>query len=319
MNISRHLRFYSNLSKLWIKFNGNQSIQVPTEGCVNIADFTKKVKQELSPRLNSFSIDEITIHQSKEHAAFEPDELLKNISSFGLSAKTPLFVKPTVPTKTIFIQEVDEEYRPIESFTKATVESDADVDRIIGKKGEALYKISNPNERITKFKQIEDGEKYNVYSRYLKSFSDEVRWQQMEDRAMEEEVSLAMKNYLLKNLGFSVMEMPTDIMGSDGKIKQEWDGAFKVEDVLYLCEAKHVMTLDKVLKIPDRIKKFWELQPYAQSEFRNIKNVVGVACGTYIPELVRQEAHKAGLICVYPSGFRYRVDKEPPKDFEILR
>jgi hypothetical protein len=86
------------------------------------------------------------------------------------------------------------------------------------------------------------------------------------------------------------------VLGCD--LKQEWDGAFKVDDVLYLCEAKHVMTLDKVLKIPDRIKKFWELQPYAQSEFRNIKNVVGVACGTYIPEMVRQEAHKAGLICV---------------------
>jgi hypothetical protein len=316
MNLSRNLRFYSSLSKLWVKFNGNQSIQVPTEDCVNIADFTEKVKQKLPNQLLNFDSNQITIHQSKEHAAFEPDELLKNISSFGSSAKTPLFVGTS--TKTIYIQEVDEEYRPIESFTKVTVESDADVKDIIGKKGEALYKISNPNERITKFKQIEDGEKYNVYSRYLKSFSDEVRWQQMEDKAMEE-VSLAMKNYLLKNLGSSVIEMPTDIMGSDGKIKQEWDGAFKVEDVLYLCEAKHVMTLDKVLKIPDRIKKFWELQPYAQFEFRNIKNVVGVACGTYIPELVRQEAHKAGLICVYPSGYRYRVDKEPPKDFEIVR
>jgi hypothetical protein len=77
--------------------------------------------------------------------------------------------------------------------------------------------------------------------------------------------------------------------------------------------------MDKVLKIPDRIKKFWELQPYAQSEFRNIKDVIGVACGTYIPEMVRQEAHKAGLICVYPSGNRYLVGKKPPKVFEIDR
>jgi hypothetical protein len=52
----------------------------------------------------------------------------------------------------------------------------------------------------------------------------------MEDRAMEEAVSLAM-NYLLKNLGFSVIEMPTDIVGIDGTIKQEWDCAFMVDGV----------------------------------------------------------------------------------------
>jgi hypothetical protein len=157
-----------------VKFNGNQSIQVPTDDCVNIADFTEKVKQKLPNQLFKFDSNQITIHQSKEHAAFEPDELLTNISSFGASAKTPLFVKTIVPTKTIFIQEVDEEYRPIESFTKFSVQCDSDIDKIIGKKGEALYKISNPNEGITKFSQIEDGEKYNVYSRYLKSFSDKV-------------------------------------------------------------------------------------------------------------------------------------------------
>jgi hypothetical protein len=74
-----------------------------------------------------------------------------------------------------------------------------------------------------------------------------------------------------------------------------------VNDVLYLCEAKHTMCIDKVPKIPQRIKIFKEqFQQHAQEEFSiGINNIVGVACGTYFPPLVREKAHKLGLICVY--------------------
>ena len=50
-----------------------------------------------------------------------------------------------------------------------------------------------------------------------------------------------------------------------------------------------------------------------------INEIVGVACGTYFPPLVRKEAHDAGVVCVYPSGWRYRVDKIFPTGFEIVR
>jgi hypothetical protein len=143
----------------------------------------------------------------------------------------------------------------------------------------------------------------------------------MEDKAMEDEVALAMKKYLHHNLGPTVIDIPTDIIVGSGKIVQEWDAAFKVDDVLYLCEAKHVMSSDKVANIPNRIRKFKEeFQPKAQKEFKEgINEVVGVACGTYFPPLVIQEAHKLGLVCVYPSGYRYWVDKSPPTDFTVER
>ena len=186
-------------------------------------------------------------------------------------------------------------------------------------KGSALYLLTEPKKRLTKFKQLKDGEKYGVLSRYEQSFSQELRWQQMEDRAMEEEVALAMKNYLHSHVGSNVIEMPTDVFGTGGEIVQEWDAAFKVDDVLYLCEAKHVMCIDKVPKIPQRIKMFKEqFQPHAQEEFSiGINKIVGVACGTYFPPLVRKKAHELGLICVYPTGWRYYDDKKLPKGFKI--
>jgi hypothetical protein len=179
--------------------------------------------------------------------------------------------------------------------------------------------LSDPKNRITKFKQLIDGEKYNVYSRYEKSFADEVRWQQNEYKAMEEETLLAMKTFLINHLGGSVIDMPTDIMGSDGKTTvQEWDAIFKVDDVLYLCEAMHNMTLRQVNKLPQRIKLFNKFRVDAQEEYRQVNKFVGVLCGTFFPSDIRESAHQRGYIFVYPSGNRYGVEI-PPKEFVIER
>ena len=226
----------------------------------------------------------------------------------------------TTTQKTIFVQDIDEKCRPIANqFSKFIVESDKDFRALYGTKGEALYQPGNPELKITKFKQLIDGERYNVYSRYEQSFVDNVRWQQMEDQAMEQETYLAVKRFLVSQLGDSIADMPTDILGSDGKtIVQEWDAVFRDGDVLYLCEAKHNMTLDQVNKLPERIKKFKQFQADAQSEFHSAKKSVGVLCGTLFPEEIRKTAHLLQFICVYPSGYRYDVQK-PPTEFIIER
>lgn len=54
----------------------------------------------------------------------------------------------------------------INSFTKVIVENDVDLKQIFEGKGSALFLLSNPKKLITKFKQLIDGERYNVYSRY---------------------------------------------------------------------------------------------------------------------------------------------------------
>jgi hypothetical protein len=384
--MQRIVRHSSTIAHLWIKHNGNLPVKVSTSGCTDISDFVKEIKKELSPKLNSYSRDQITIHKTLTDAALEPDLLLSNVSTAGLSAKSPLIVKHQESTttekiifiqdidgecrpldsftevvveteddlmqifegkclalyllsnpkkrvtkvkqlidgekykvnsifeapnpKTIFIQDIDEKCRPLDSFTEVDIETDDDLKQIFEGKGSALYLLSNPKKRVTSMTQLIHGEKYNVFSRYEKSFVDEYRWKQMEDKAMEQETYIAVKRYLATHLGSSIEDMATDIMGSDGKtVVQEWDAVFKDGDVLYLCVAKHNMTLKQVNKLHERIRKFKEFQVNAQPEFRSVTKYVGVLCGALFPEDIRNNAHMFGYICVYPSGNCYDVKK----------
>jgi hypothetical protein len=136
---------------------------------------------------------------------------------------------------------------------------------------------------------------------------------------MHTPVKRAMKYHLHTHLGFDATEMHTKVHGLDGKVVQEWDAIFKVDDVLYLCEAKHIMCVIKVLNILEKLKTFKEqFQKHAQEEFSmGINKVVGVACGTSFPPNARERAHKLGLVCVYPTGWRYYEDNQAPKKFKI--
>ena len=306
---------YNTTQKLWVKYN-QYACKVSTVSCEDIDDFKDSVKKKVFPDLvNAIGL---TLHKSLNEAPLKPNQTISSLAPFGSCYEMPLIIKvsPTEPhvleqkSKTILVQEYGEDYQLLDSFTEATIWSDADVKQILGSKGEALMKLSGPKRRIIHFHEIEDGEKYKIYSSYLNSFSDEVRWQQTEDEAMEEEICLAMKSYLNKNLGQNVKTLPTDIKGSNGNYVQEWDGIFKVNNIIYLCEAKHVMT-SNLKKMTKRILQFKEIQANAPSEIcSSIDKIVAVACGTYFPEDVRKEAYRLGFLCVYPSGNRYCVNKE---------
>ena len=230
LKMLRLVRYSSSLPKLWVKHNGSQAIKVSTAGCKDISDFAKAIKKELPKQLSAFDSNQLTLHKSLNDAPLRPGLTIEELSKFvePNTDESPLFVKTqesiTTTQKTIFVQDIDAECVPLDSFTKVIVENNDDLKQIFEGKGSALYQLSNPKDRVTKMKQLIDGEIYNVYSRYEQSFVDEVRWQQMEDRAMEQETYLAVKRFLASQLGDSVADMPTDILGSDGKtIVQEDD------------------------------------------------------------------------------------------------
>jgi hypothetical protein len=279
------------------------------------------IKKELSPDLDSYSISRIGLYTYlSDKSPLAPHLKLEHIpTTTGSSAQTPIIVKTA--QKTIYIQNVDEYCSPVDSFTEATVESDADIKQILGHKGEALYLLSNPKRRITKFSQVKDGDKYGIFSAYARLFSDEIRWKQKENMDMEERIGLALKHYMHKNLGTKVTELPTDIFGADGKQVQEWGAVFLADDVLYLCEMKHVMSSDKIPRILKKIETFKEKYQvdYQTTSSARFTSIVGAACGTYFPTLVRGIARQSGLICVYPSGLHYRVDYKRQIEFKIAQ
>ena len=77
----------------------------------------------------------------------------------------------------------------------------------------------------------------------------------------------------------------------------------------YLLEAKHAMTIEKVKTIAERVKQFPKMiEESRQKDFAKYSKIVGVACGTLFPQDSREQAHRLGLMVIYPSGGRYLVD-----------
>ena len=120
---------------------------------------------------------------------------------------------------------------------------------------------------------------------------------------MEKETKLRMMTFLEELKTFKAEELPislsTEFSDEKGVKIQEWDGILSTKDTLYLLEAKHTMTVKKVRKIAERVKKFPEIVARStrkdEIDLKN-KKIVGVACGTLFPNDCRDEAHLLGLL-----------------------
>ena len=110
--------------------------------------------------------------------------------------------------------------------------------------------------------------------------------------AMEAETLLSMKTYLLEKLLASSIDLPTDIYDSKGKRIQEWDEILLSGDTLYLLEAKHSMSIEKVKKIADRVKQFPQIMKRSTEKVFDVKDrkIVGIACGTRFPRWLSRKS-----------------------------
>ncbi len=72
------------------------------------------------------------------------------------------------------------------------------------------------------------------------------------------------------------------------------------------------MTVQKIKKIAEDVNQFPKMiERYPQKEFDvKYSKIVGVACGTLFPVGCRKEAHRLGLLVMYPSGSRYGLNEE---------
>ena len=136
---------------------------------------------------------------------------------------------------------------------------------MIYKYGTGLIQLSAPEKVIVNFDEIEDGMKYQVH-KYSQDFPG---WQKKEADAMEKETQLRMMTLLIKELQFlKAEELPislsTEFLDEKGVKIQEWDGIISTKDTLYLLEAKHTMTIEKVYKIAERVKEFPEIVARSQ-------------------------------------------------------
>lgn len=145
----------------------------------------------------------------------------------------------------------DEDGEFPDNYVKYKVDSKEDL-RDIYKDGKDLVRLAEPADVIVNFYEIKNGEKYQVH-KYFQIFQG---WQKKEADAKEAETLLAMKSYLAEKLLATPVDLPTDFHDSNGRKIQEWDGALLSADTLYLLEAKHSMSEEKVKNIAARVEAF---------------------------------------------------------------
>ena len=320
----QYARFYSthkNTLKLWIKHNGCPPTQVPVKGCTNMDDFADKVKQ----KINTHS--PVSFFTSFDTKALDPGlsikDLLKTDFLKSNSSQSPIYVKITpaaaedsIAVKSIYIAETDDDGKFTGKYKQVKDMQQKDFMTII-KDSQGLVHISSPEYLVVNFESLKDGEKYHLY-RVGQNFHG---WQRHEAEAMEAETLLCMRTFLMEKLQASPINLPRLFFNVRGDILQEWDGILVSDDTLYLLEAKHSMTLEKVKITSQRVHDFPQMIKQSRQKVLevNYNKIVGVVCGTLFPDDCRKEALRLGLMVVYPSGSRYAVNGKNEFDYAIER
>jgi hypothetical protein len=237
-------------------------------------------------------------------------EVFSNWNLILETSKMPLFVKlipvtqDSIASKTIYIGETDDDGKFTGEYKRRILRNSDDLKTVI-KNADGLVRLSSPDDVLVSFEDIKDGEKYQLYN-VSQTFQS---WQKNEADAMEAETLLSMMAFLEAKFQAVSISLPTDFSDEKGRQIQEWDGVLLAKDTIYLLEAKHAMKVKKIKTIAERVKQFPEM--IEQLDF-NVKysKIVGVACGTLFPIYCRQEAHRLGLMVMYPSGSRYALEEK---------
>ena len=83
--------------------------------------------------------------------------------------KVKVFSVISRPTKTILIRDLDWYLHPLDTYKSVQIERTQDLNQIYEGKGSGLLHVDDPSKCLTRYIQLRDGEKYQVYSRYFYS------------------------------------------------------------------------------------------------------------------------------------------------------
>ncbi|GET54536.1 hypothetical protein GLOIN_2v1738467 [Rhizophagus irregularis DAOM 181602=DAOM 197198] len=84
----------------------------------------------------------------------------------------------------------------------------------------------------------------------------DVDWSQIEDKAVEDETLLAVKNFLNKMFKLTVEIFPHRIMYKNQESIMEWDGILTCDNKVFLLETKHKMTAKHIENLINRLSEF---------------------------------------------------------------
>ena len=305
-------------NKLWCAMADEKKqspVPVETDGIKEVAGLIQRLrKYDFPNKLSGYDLDEITISPfskpDKVFNAYEPLEDIQSEIQESASPHRPLQIKIEPKGITIFIEKWDEELHYTGEYRKVLIRKDSDFKTAVGRKGDGLISVSDSDDILFRKNELVDGGYYRIFSQHLNAIIDKQQWNQVDDKAMEDEVGRAVLRDL-KCAGFNrIEELDRKLVGvnTEGKTcdLQEWDYICKSDGILFLCECKHNMDVKQVQNIPKKIDTFQDLvsrdpklEKYYMSDVFMIK---GIAAGKVFTKEAQEEAKKKGLLASFPDG-----------------
>ncbi|KAI9018260.1 hypothetical protein DFJ74DRAFT_210745 [Hyaloraphidium curvatum] len=233
----------------------------------------------------------------------------------GTSSSNPLFVAPAAKT---FIVPMDYEEAGAAvpgRFRTCTVASDAELRAVLATFKSSGLDLLDPDGSggvrfACTYDQLVDGATYLPASPFARALAAQDRWTQLEDKAMEDETRKRMIGALVDELGDTV-ELPREVKGLDGGVRQEWEGIFfsPSRNTLFLLEAKHAVDAAKIDKIASRVLEYQNIIRHSRhggrSPYDPSLRLVVVVAGTFFPQAAQDYARGRGMVPMVPTGSRY--------------
>ncbi|RIA89359.1 hypothetical protein C1645_738698 [Glomus cerebriforme] len=303
---------------IWFKYKKDEPAVISFKG-KTVNALKKQIKTELKNQLGKFDITQITLRASGKHEILCAEMLIDE--GFTTSYNEPVVVETEIlenyqKMKSFHIQCYDNESVPLNKFERFTMR-DKDFRGFLKRmKARGLENIDNDNEEpeiITSLEGIQTNKYYRISASYLTTVKNGIAQTKVKDTALEDEMTLAVKNFINKKFKSPAKDFPNRVMHDEiGKLIIEWDRIFLCHSKVFLCESKHKITKEKLKMLVERLKDFPEkLKVTKDVEFKQLSNMeyIGVACATLFPiELRQKSVNELGLIIAYPEGGQYCID-----------
>ncbi|RIA84272.1 hypothetical protein C1645_742464 [Glomus cerebriforme] len=214
-----------------------------------------------------------------------------------------------------YIQEYDEEGHPCQKFCKYKLDNQEEFLHLLKRldaKGLLLMDDNDDSNVITSLFDIITNQQYRVVAAHPFVIKNKVTCMQIEDKIMEKEILITIKDTLNK-----YVKIPFEIFSDrilkdqNGVTIMKSDGILVSDEYVFLCEAKHEVVIENINNLVQQLQEFpSKIQQANDPTFKLLlrKKRFGVACGVMFSESLREIAKNLGLIVVFPDNGYYKVE-----------
>ncbi|SPQ94623.1 unnamed protein product (mitochondrion) [Plasmodiophora brassicae] len=269
------------LREVWYAVTNSEGVKVMDGGAREHPDELGKLETRM-----------LGVMMPTTHEVLNSDTVLDSIET---SACEPFRI--VIPNRVIYVQDIDDQMRYLESFTKITVESDRDVKNVLCEgAGVALQPVSDALAPVaTRMVHLRDSCQYRIVPSDNKPIVEKPKPPVPRNPAVEDKVVGSVRQWLMKHFGEkegeSAIALPRKLYHPMDKQQetclQEWEAVFRIGDTIYLCDAQYHVpgrVINSELSnaaVQDKVAAFKRMQRagFLDAMYREgVSRVVGVTC-----------------------------------------